>query len=565
MLKHDGPISGVATYTDKFVATAGYDNRIILWNAKTGFPVARGFHDHLANHCQFSQCGQYLLSASSDYSARLWEVPTLRLKTVYGEHLDDVEMAIFIDDGKRIATASRDHALRIFHLDGQLQHTLEAHAADVISVVWEPAGRRILSSSDDGTLRRWDTDQGKLIETIDLDEVETDTVAITGNGTIFAGNDKGEIICVSPTSRRVRAHEAGIKRLVYSADADLVVSMSYDRQAAFWKANAEGELHEIRRTAIPSIVWPRSCAFLGKNRLVAASFGSTYATFDLDSGEWNETRIEPTTGFNAVRVVGDFTYSVGDAGVVYRDGEALANMGSLCNFLLPLGGLILTGGQMGQVLDGSNGRILYQHRSPLNCGATFQRNGVEHAIIGTYTGEGLVFRAEADALVSVATIALNDNAIKGIACSHDSIFAVCANASLSWHATDDFRLLGRVEHAHDRIINGCATIDNDTFASISRDLTLKIWHNRAPSTYSSPHRNSIKCIAASNDGRWIGTGSYGGSLAIFDVRNRTWAKFVRPSASGISCIATGRCNGEFVATSYDGRIHTIAVDDHVAA
>src|SRR5262245_54235283 len=68
MLKHTGPISGVATCGDQFVATAGYDNRVILWNGATGAPLARGFHDHLANQCQFSPCGKYLLSASSDYS-----------------------------------------------------------------------------------------------------------------------------------------------------------------------------------------------------------------------------------------------------------------------------------------------------------------------------------------------------------------------------------------------------------------------------------------------------------------------------------------------------------------
>src|SRR4029077_12293017 len=120
----------------------------------------------------------------------------------------------------------------------------------------------------------------------------------------------------------------------------------------------------------------------------------------------------------------------------------------------------------------------------------------------------------------------------------------------------------RIDNAHDRIINGCAALGNDDFASISRDLTLKVWHNQTPSTYPSPHRNSIKCIAASKDGRWIGTGSYGGSVAIFDARNRAWEKFERPSASGISCIAIGKRDGEFVATSYDGRIHSISVDDH---
>jgi WD40 repeat protein len=340
--------------------------------------------------------------------------------------------------------------------------------------------------------------------------------------------------------------------------------MSYDRQAAFWSVQPRGELQEVRRTAVPSIVWPRSCAFLGGKRLVTASFGSTYASFDFASGKWECRRIEPANSLNAVRIVANSIYSVGDAGVVLRDGEPLASIGSLCNFLLPVGGLVLTGGQMGQLFDAATGRLIYQHRSPLNCGAAFMRHGRQHAIVGTYTGEGLVFREADNTLEHVATIALNDNVIKGVACSSDRIFAVCANASASWHAVDDFRCLRRIQNAHERIINGCAAIGDNAFASISRDLTLKIWHDEVAATYPTPHRNSIKCIAASADGRWLGTGSYGGSVAIFDTHARTWAKFPRPSASGISCIAPGRRNGEFVAASYNGRTHTISIEDDAA-
>ena len=190
--------------------------------------------------------------------------------------------------------------------------------------------------------------------------------------------------------------------------------MSYDRQAAFWSVQPRGELQEVRRTAVPSIVWPRSCAFLGGKRLVTASFGSTYASFDFASGKWECRRIEPANSLNAVRIVANSIYSVGDAGVVLRDGEPLASIGSLCNFLLPVGGLVLTGGQMGQLFDAATGRLIYQHRSPLNCGAAFMRHGRQHAIVGTYTGEGLVFREADNTLEHVATIALNDNAIKGV-------------------------------------------------------------------------------------------------------------------------------------------------------
>ena len=69
MIKHHGPISGVSCFKSKYIATAGYDNQLILWNSETHQSIARSYHDHLVNQCQFSPCGEFLVTASSDYTS----------------------------------------------------------------------------------------------------------------------------------------------------------------------------------------------------------------------------------------------------------------------------------------------------------------------------------------------------------------------------------------------------------------------------------------------------------------------------------------------------------------
>lgn len=82
---------------------------------------------------------------------------------------------------------------------------------------------------------------------------------------------------------------------------------------------------------------------------------------------------------------------------------------------------------MGQVFDALTGRLLYQHRSPLNCATAFHKDGVLHALIGTYTGEGLVFALDtAHGLTLIASIPMHDNAIKGVAANDRHLFSVCA-------------------------------------------------------------------------------------------------------------------------------------------
>jgi len=556
-MKHIGPISGVAAHRADFIATAGYDNQVILWNARTGDSIHRVSHDHLANQCAFSADGKYLVSASSDYTARVWEVPSLHLKAVLSGHTDDVEMAVFSPDGTLVATCSRDHKLRLFDLEGNLRGVCQGHDADVISVVWSPDGKRLISSSDDGTVRQWDSKTLEQCAEIDIGGVETDTVAITRSGVIFAGDDEGRVsIIVQGEVRSIPAHEAGVKRIVWNDDKQLLVTLSYDRSAILWSFDGQ-QLTQLRSTSLPGIVWPRSCAFVGSDVLVFATFGSRYATWDYESDRWIVDGIQPAVSINAVITSQGQQYSIGDAGVLFRDDLPVKGMGSLCNFLLPFGPLLLTGGQLGQVFDALTGKLLYQHRSPLNCATAFKRNGRLHALVGTYTGEGLVFAMDSSGgLELISSIQMHDNAIKGVAADDHHLFSVCASAAAAMHNIDDFSCARHIDRAHTRISNGCCRVEGG-FASIGRDLKLRLWLDTGDEVYDTPHINSIKCICGSSDGAVIATASYGGTIALFDLPNRRWIQVNRPTASGISCITHCETSDDFLASSYDGQIYDI--------
>ncbi len=207
---------------------------------------------------------------------------------------------------------------------------------------------------------------------------------------------------------------------------------------------------------LPDDVWPRSCAFADGTTLVFATFGATYRTYDYERRAWDAGAVAPTLGRNAALPLAEGTYSVGDAGIVWRDDAVCAQLGSLCNFLVEAGGTLFTGGQLGKLFDARTGRTIHQHRSPLNCGAAFLRDGAPHVAIGAYTGEVLVFRIDPGAEPRhVVTLQLHDNAIKGIAVSGDLLFSVCADRSAVWQRLDTLETVELRRDAHDRIANGC--------------------------------------------------------------------------------------------------------------
>lgn len=558
MIAHRSPISGVATYGGRLVATAGYDNQLILWDANRKTPLGRALHDHLANQVAFSPDGRHLISASSDHTSRLWSVPDLKLLAVLADHRDDVEMAVFHPTDELIATASRDHEVRVYDFQGGLKARFEGHSADVISVAWSSDGSELISSSDDGTLKRWSLATAKLIDDIDLGGVETDTIAITSEGTIYAGNDEGEIIVISlGATTRLRAHDAGIKRLVYQASEKLLVSLSYDRMLRVWSASGS-ELQSVAQSTMPAEVWPRSCAFLDAQTLAFATFGSSYAVYHVDTDRWDLEGVLPTGGVNAVAVHDGRRLTIGDAGILCIDGQVGARAGSLCNFLTPVAMRVFTGGQMGRVMDALTGELLHQHRSPLNCGATFERHGVPHVVIGTYTGEGLVFSVAPDGgVLLVATLPLHANAVKAVAVSDGVIFAVCADTGAAWFSIHDFSEIARAQEAHDRIANGCAALPGGRFVSVSRDHKLRIWSEARVTVLATPHDHSIKCVATSDDGRYIASGSYFGCVALYDMTRATWSPVTRPTAAGISSLCFDPVGHRFLAGSYDGQVYEV--------
>lgn len=557
MIAHSSPISGVDALHSRYVATVGYDNQIILWDARSKRGIARANHDHLANQCRFSPCGRFLVSASSDYTARLWRVPDLQLHTLLSGHDDDVEMACYSPDGGLIATASRDCTVGIFEPDGHLLHRLRGHTADVISVEWTGRAFELISAGDDGTVRRWCAKTGRSLSKTDFEGAETDTIAVAGPDRVFAGNDEGNIVEISGESvTTIPAHGAGIKRVVYEPRRKLLLSAGYDGMVKLWSADCR-ELHLLVESKAPDIVWLRSCCFTGDDDVAFGTFGSSYATFSITRREWDLSGVDDTWGINAVRAVNGSIYSVGDAGVVWRNGKAIADTGSLCNFIGDIGGIVVTGGQAGTLFDASSGRPIHVHHSPLNCSVSVVHDGVTYLLVGTYTGEAVVFAQRGRDLEYVRTVPMHSNAIKGLAASSEMIFSVCASGAASMHELPDFEPVRAFDNAHRKISNGAAALPDGRFVSVSRDLSLRIWTINGPTEFPSPHKHSIKCVAVSPEEGLVATGTYDGWVGLFDWREERWISVQRATASGISCVSAGPEGRGFLASSYDGRLYSI--------
>jgi len=73
------------------------------------------------------------------------------------QHSGMVYRAMFSPDGKRLLTASSDKTAKLWDLKGNLLAEFKKHTGTVCSAVFSPDSKRILTASDDGTAKLWYT------------------------------------------------------------------------------------------------------------------------------------------------------------------------------------------------------------------------------------------------------------------------------------------------------------------------------------------------------------------------------------------------------------------------
>jgi WD40 repeat protein len=305
VLRHVGPICGVAAHEGRYIATAGDDGWVLLWEKATGKSVNSSVHDDVVNDCAFSHDGKYLVTSSNDCTARLWSVPDLSLKAVLADHGSDVTTSAFHPVDELIATASRDCFVRVYDFEARLAAEFGGVVGDVVWLDWTHDGRELVALSDDAKMTRWPWATTAPIDAIGLGSAEhSDYAPAAPNAVSYRGNECGQAVAVkSRHAAHVEARDTDTERLVIDPQKSLLACVS-DGTLAVWDI-ASVNPTPIAATTLPDDVWARSCAFAGASRLVFATFGATHRTYDYRCDEWLAGDVAPANGISAVCVRGN--------------------------------------------------------------------------------------------------------------------------------------------------------------------------------------------------------------------------------------------------------------------
>ena len=212
---HENAVTHIAFAPDgKSLVTASSDHTARVWNLQTRESLVLSGHANQVNTATFSPDGRFILTASNDHTARLWDLTkrgesrVLRRQTNEPTHLNDVSAAWFSPDGKLIITTSKqveltdsqtktaaDYSALVWNsATGAFVAELKGHESWINSTEFSPDSKLIVTASDDGTTRVWEAATGKTVKELTSEGEELSVLSATFDNTgslILTRSDDG--------------------------------------------------------------------------------------------------------------------------------------------------------------------------------------------------------------------------------------------------------------------------------------------------------------------------------------------------------------------------------------
>jgi hypothetical protein len=207
---HQDAIYSIALSPDgKTLASGSYDQKIKLWDVESGKELST-LHGHngAVFGLAFRPDGKILASASADRTIKLWNLQTGKRTDTLSQPLKEQYAVTFSLDGKRLFAAGADSRIRVWQVSETAVETTNpmldahfAHEGTILRLALSRDGQRMLSCSDDRTVKLWDAADVKQLRTIEKQPDWASAVTFLGDHRAVVGRMDGtwEIYEVGPT------------------------------------------------------------------------------------------------------------------------------------------------------------------------------------------------------------------------------------------------------------------------------------------------------------------------------------------------------------------------------
>ncbi|MCF3596825.1 CHAT domain-containing protein [Planktothrix agardhii 1032] len=224
--------------------------------------------------------------------ALLNTVSNVAAPNTLGGHAKPVYAVSFSPDGKRLATGSWDNTVKLWDANtGKEIQTLRGHTDRVYGVSFSPDGKRLATGSWDNTVKLWDANTGKEIYTLrgHTDWVWDVSFSPDSKRLASASGDKTVKLWDVSAGKEIQTltgHTDGLRGVSFSPDGKRLATASSDKTVKLWDSTTGKEIQTL--TGHTNWVWGVSFSPDGQ-RLATASADKTVKLWDSATGKEIQT------------------------------------------------------------------------------------------------------------------------------------------------------------------------------------------------------------------------------------------------------------------------------------
>lgn len=213
------------------------------------------------------------------------------------QHSAAVHAVTVSPNGQKFASSSLDRTIKLWDLNtGKLLQTLEGHTSAVHTIIFSRDGQTLVSSSHDGTIKLWNLNTGQPIRTFIGHEGHVHSIVFTPDErTLVSGSGDGTIkLWDLNTGKQIRTLYAGsghVNSVVLSPDGRVIASGSREGPVELWDLNTGKQIRSL--PAHSSYVNFVAITPDGQT-LVSSSLDGPIELWNLETGERLRTLADST-------------------------------------------------------------------------------------------------------------------------------------------------------------------------------------------------------------------------------------------------------------------------------
>jgi WD40 repeat protein len=328
---HENELMCLACSADnRRIVSGSRDKTVRILDVETGAvsSVLRG-HEGTVLCVAVSPDGGRIASGADDKTIVVWNTADGTTVTTFRGHVSEITCVAFSPDGQWIASGNgakwagskvAEYEVFVWNAaNGNLLLKLIGHSDTIQSVSWTPDGQKLLTASQDGTVRAWGASTGRDLGTILSTILTRDTlnrpvrVAISPDGgRIAAGYHKGMVRVWNSADGKplcdLSGHVRWLECLAFSPDGMQIASAGLEDIVRVW--DLSGGVRQLQLVDHEDVIW--SVAYSPDGSQLASA-----GSLDPEIHLWDSA-----SGMEVKRIRGDHQYI---AGLAYSpDGRQLA-------------------------------------------------------------------------------------------------------------------------------------------------------------------------------------------------------------------------------------------------